>query len=274
MLLFKRKNDLLGLNVSNGLEAKISWLKEKLELSEKVIVLMIIKLPPLMWFNLEINLMPKASWYCKELGIALPQLGKMAARFPHLFCFTEENISSKIRYYEEELGMTRQETTSVIIRNPAILGYSIEENVKKKVRYFKVALGMTVEETRKVMVKYPPVLNLSVQRNIGPKVDFYVRGMNSDIESVKEIIISTPQFLGYSLTKRIIPRTKVLRYLEIVPTIKDHSWVIMNYTEQKYRNFLKERIRQNLRAKGIHDKMTLRIEIENCFQFLSDSKSS
>lgn len=54
------------------------------------------QLPPLLWYSLEDNLLPKAAWYGAQLGMESTRLGAVAVKLPQIFSFAEANLQAKV----------------------------------------------------------------------------------------------------------------------------------------------------------------------------------
>ena len=124
----------------------------------------------------------------------------------------EFNITPKVRYLAEELGLGRDGAAKVITRAPNVLGLSIENCIAPKVMYLEEELGLGRAGAVKVIIGRPSVLNMSVEDNIAPKVKFLAEeagfGCENSPDTNASMLVSVA---SYSLAGRLVPRVRLLR---------------------------------------------------------------
>ena len=74
-------------------------------------------------------------------------------------------------------------------------------------------LGLNEAELRKVVLRLPAVLGYSFEANVLPKLDFMQRELRLSDETLRERVVCNPVILGYSLEGRLRPRVELCREL-------------------------------------------------------------
>ncbi len=110
------------------------------------------------------------------------------------------------------------------------------------------AQGLTAsrEEAISIVFRYPQVLNLNVDKNLKPKLDFFKRELRGSEKEVRDAIIGSPTLLGYSLSARLNRRVEVLRSVGMVPSFRDHLWLISSYTGLRFNRTMEKIVMSNI----------------------------
>lgn len=119
-----------------------------------------------------------------------------------------------------------------------------------------IAQGLSAsrEEAISIIFKYPQVLNLSVDKNLKPKLDFFKRELGGSEKEVHDAIIGSPTLLGYSLSARLNRRVEVLRSVGVVPSFRDHLWLISSSTGLRFNRTIEKIIMSNIGVLNKRDK--------------------
>ena len=120
---------------------------------------------------------------------------------------------------QSRLGLSDAELKKVVLRLPAVLGFSVEANVLPSLAALQSRLGLSEAELKKVVLLQPAVLSLSVEANVLPKVAFFQRDLGLTDEEVRERVVSCPAMLSYSLEGRLRPRWELCQSMGLPPSM-------------------------------------------------------
>eukprot|EP00466_Bigelowiella_natans_P020506 jgi/Bigna1/134246/aug1.24_g8954 len=109
------------------------------------------------------------NYWSKQVAAGASGMCGTDFRFPNIGKLTPENAESKVEYFKS-LGLSNEETASVILRYPQLLGFSLKENIQVKVEYLRqVGFGSSMRE---ILIKFPQILSLSIDENLDPKISY------------------------------------------------------------------------------------------------------
>ena len=139
------------------------------------------------------------------LGLKESQVAKVLVVFPQLVGFgMEENLTSKLQWFAENLQLGEGEVIQAIAKCPRILTYSIAETVRTKVDWL-LKIGLSKNQIGKAFCDFPVIFGGSIVQNWKPKVAWLLDlGMTK--RQVSKVISSFPQVLGYSAVRNLKPK--------------------------------------------------------------------
>ena len=186
-----------------------------------------------------------------EVGMDHDQLRKMIISRPQLLSYKLSNIQSTTIYFREELGLQQNEYTTLLMKYPSVLMYSVDKRLRPIVDFLQNECGGGKENWvswRKIIHTYPHVFSHSLEKRLLPKVNFLCNGnlglrrdelsqvvakfpptlwlseenLQSKLDFLSEsmdlngaelrtIIVSYPQILGLSLDNNL--KVKVMFFL-------------------------------------------------------------
>ena len=83
------------------------WLQERLGLDEGELAKIITRIPSIMHFSLEDNIMPTLDWLQQRLGLDVTALSKMIQRMPPILSLSiPDNMEPKLSWLQQRLSLT------------------------------------------------------------------------------------------------------------------------------------------------------------------------
>ena len=107
-----------------------------------------------------------------RLGLSEAELRKVVLRLPQVLGYSiEGNILPSLTALQARLGLSEAELRTVVLRLPAVLGYSMDDNVLPTIDFLQGELGLTDKRLRERIVGYPAMLGCSIERRLRPRVE-------------------------------------------------------------------------------------------------------
>ena len=132
-------------------------------------------------------------------------MGKLLARWPHVFGYSIETRLRPTVLYLENLGLSKDDISRVAIRFPHLLCRDADKTYRPNVEYLS-SLGFDKRQISSLVSGYPPLLLSSVKNSLQPKIEFLVNVMGKKMEDA----VAYPSFFAHSLGKKIEPRYRKL----------------------------------------------------------------
>ena len=104
---------------------------------------------------------------------------------------------------QDRLGLSEAELKKIVLRLPAVLGYSIESNVLPSLAALQNRLGLSeLKKFAGIAVR----AGLSIESNVLPKIDWLQHDLGLSSDELKARLLARPPMLGYSLENRATHR--------------------------------------------------------------------
>ena len=158
-----------------------------------------------------------ANWFVERLGCTEAEGEKAAGRLlPGVrdWLDTDWQRADETRSSVQQLlGLSEAEVRKLVLRQPAVLGYSVEENVRPTVAALRSLLGLSEAEVRKLVLTLPAVLGYSIEENVRPTVAALRSLLGLSEAEVRKVVLRLPAVLGYSVEENVRPKVAALRSL-------------------------------------------------------------
>ena len=153
---------ILTSDIKNDLNPVFDFLLQDLKVPDHSFRKVVNKCPRLLTSSVMDQLKP-ALFYLKRLGFK--DLAAMAYQDSVLLVSNvERTLIPKLKYLED-LGFSKDETRSMVLRCPALLTFSIENNFQPKFEYFAGEMGRKLEELK----EFPQYFAFSLENRIKPR---------------------------------------------------------------------------------------------------------
>ena len=192
-----------------------SWLiKGKLDLSDTELRKVVSRLPAMMGYSYENEIVPKLDALQQgKLNLSDAELKKVVLRLPPVMGYSyEENILPKLDALQGKLGLSDEELKKLVLRFVPVLSINHEDTILPKLAALQGKLDLTDAELKKVVLRLPPVMGISYEGNVLPKLNKLQQGkLNLSDAELKTVVLRLPAVLSYSYEENILPK---LEYLE------------------------------------------------------------
>jgi len=192
-----------------------SWLiKGKLDLSDTELRKVVSRLPAMMGYSYENEIVPKLDALQQgKLNLSDAELKKVVLRLPPVMGYSyEENILPKLDALQSKLGLSDEELKKLVLRFVPVLSINHEDTILPKLAALQGKLDLTDAELKKVVLRLPPVMGISYEGNVLPKLNKLQQGkLNLSDAELKTVVLRLPAVLSYSYEENILPK---LEYLE------------------------------------------------------------
>ena len=152
--------------------------------------------------------------YCVQaLGCTTQEATKAeGALLPNIAeSMTRTQIDCVCDWLQSSLDLSDAELKKVVMRFPALLGYSVEDNMAPKLDWLQTRLELDEAQLRKMVLTLPTLLSYSVETNMAPKLAYLERETGLSRSELRDRVLRFPQFMSYSLEKRYRPRLEACR---------------------------------------------------------------
>ena len=97
------------------------------------------------------------NWLQMRLGLDEVELKKMVLRLPAVLGYSyEDNIEPSLAKLQERLGLDEAQLKTMVLRLPAVVqGYSYEDNIEPSLAKLHKWLGLDEVELKKVVLRRP-----------------------------------------------------------------------------------------------------------------------
>ncbi|XP_029299795.1 transcription termination factor 3, mitochondrial isoform X2 [Cottoperca gobio] len=145
--------------------------------------------------------------FLKSQNFSSETIASMVSRAPYLLNFSVKRLDNRLRFYQQHLKLSADNTRNILTRLPRLLCGSLEP-VKENLKMCEVELGFKENEIQHIIIAVPKVLTLN-KRKLTQIFDFVHNTMNVP----HNLIAKFPQILN-SKYLRIRERHLFLEYLE------------------------------------------------------------
>ena len=154
----------------------------------------------------------RCSWLQSSLDLSDAELKKVVMRFPALLGYSvEDNMAPKLDWLQDRLNLDAAQLKKMVLSLPQLLSLSVEDNMEPKLQWLQTRFHLDDAGLKMMVLRLPAVLCYSVEANIQPKLGFFEEELGLSPSEVRASIVSAPSRLGYSLKTRFRPRLKVCR---------------------------------------------------------------
>jgi mTERF domain-containing protein len=147
----------------------------------------------------------------KRLGLDEAQLKTaLVLRLPAVLGYSyEDNIEPSLAKLQERLGLDEVELTTMLLRLPSVVGYSYEDNLEPKLDHLQLELGLTLDALHELLLKNPLVLGASLNTSLRPNIVLWHEWLAEEgLQLVEVVAKSGPRILTASYAKRTRPRSE------------------------------------------------------------------
>lgn len=207
----------------------LNFLRQRLQVSPTDVYFMIKTHSRLGGYEVETNMKPTLDDIQLHLGLSCTELRKITLRMPSLIGMKTADVDSrnesatffrKLLFFQENLGMSLAQIRSAVIKQPALLQYSVEDNLLPKLEFFTKELAIDRNRLAKMITVSPSILGLSLRRNLRPKVNALMDECSISAEDVGIIISTASPILLLSVARKILP---TLRFIESALLLQGRS---------------------------------------------------
>ncbi|XP_057420853.1 transcription termination factor MTEF1, chloroplastic [Lotus japonicus] len=123
---------------------------------------LILRCPNLLFSDVNLCLRPTLQ-FLREVGVC--GLNRPTNRNAHLLNTRVGKLRVKVRFLEEDVGLSYEEAVNVCARLPAIFGYDVENNLWPKFAFLVEEMERDLEELK----KFPQYFGFSLEKRIVPR---------------------------------------------------------------------------------------------------------
>ena len=173
---------------------------------------------------------PKLDWLQTRLDLDDAGLRIMVLRIPAVLGYSvEDNLPPKLEWFQKRLDLDDEQLRKMIVALPSLLGYSVE-SMESRCHWLQRRLGVDAAGLRKIVVTHPPLLHYSIEDNIVPKLEWLQKRLGLDAAQLKKVVVRLPQLLGYSVEDNVEPKLEFLAREIGLTRDELRDWVVKNPT--------------------------------------------
>jgi len=154
----------------------------------------------------------KISYYRQTLGMTKKQIRRLLLKKPALLGFSAENHQSKVNFFLEECNFELDQVVKIVLFFPHILAYSVHK-MREVVEFLRVDLGLDHERVKRVISGYPQLLTYSVENNLRPSLAFLSAQLKVELtnsQDLSRLVVGFPPVLWLS-KENLLPKIEFLR---------------------------------------------------------------
>lgn len=227
---------ILGLTVRN-LRNKINFLQDSLGLTNTDIQMILTQQPTILQLSVERNLQPTIEFLEKELLMVKNTddnmdseissnidnaffsnkynvdfnraLRSIIMQYPCILCYSIQNLQKKIFFFRSTLGLSSNQTSTLLIENPQLLTLSVDKNLQPKLQFLRNEILLTISDLRCICLQNPRILLYSLRSNIFEKIiSYFIMRLHMEVpKHTTKVLTTFPQILDYSLEHHLVPIT-------------------------------------------------------------------
>mmetsp|Transcript_16188 Transcript_16188/g.36424 ORF Transcript_16188/g.36424 Transcript_16188/m.36424 type:complete len:457 (+) Transcript_16188:159-1529(+) len=156
-------------------------------------------------FLLSLDMSSKV-WYLRnEMGLSRSKLRSMIIQHPKLVASVFlQDLQPTVEFLKSELNLSASEMSAVAVANPRILRY-YRNDVRRKLAYLRLEVGLVdVAMLRKVILSQPKILGYGLD-TFQSKVAFYKEELGLDTEKFVKMLLVKPEIFCYSIDDNVKP---------------------------------------------------------------------
>jgi len=149
----------------------------------------------------------RLGWLQSELGLSDAELKKVVMRFPALLGYSvEDNMAPKLDWLQARLDLDDAGLRKMVLRLPALLSCSVENNLTPKLDWLQTRLDLDDAGLRKMVLLLPALLSYSIEDNMEPKLQWLQTRLDLDGEQLRKMVLTFPALLNYSVEGNMEPK--------------------------------------------------------------------
>jgi len=190
-----------------GIGSKIDYLQNRLLLDDILLRKVIIGNPSILLMSVEDNIEPTLDWLQGSLQLDDTALSKVIQRQPTILHLSiEDNLEPTLQWLQNRLQLDDDALGKTIKRLPSILGTTTGK-MEPKLDWLQQRLLLSDEELSKMIQQYPTLLSFSIENNLEPTFNFYIDALGNEGEALV-FVTRDPSAFSRSLENRLKPRLK------------------------------------------------------------------
>jgi hypothetical protein len=144
--------------------------------------------------------------------MTMPEIQQLILKQPALLQYSiENNIRPKLNYLRDNLKIPPDSITKMLLSNPTILGRSLDQSIVPVVQGLTKAFGLPLVEIGAIFVQVPTLLGLNWATNMGPKVAFLQGRLGLSQSQMQQLLRRTPRILVHSVEGSLGPKLQILQ---------------------------------------------------------------
>eukprot|EP00890_Picochlorum_soloecismus_P005317 jgi/Picsp_1/5787/NSC_03146-R1_protein len=128
------------------------------------------------------------------MGFSIRHLAKVASSRPEIFQTSPKTMKRKLLFFEQSVGMTKEQIVKVVHKFPRILEYGSEQTVKPRLEFLSEC-GVQPQNIAKIISKSPMIMSLSLSDTLSPRASFLKEELGLNKANLGKLISRHPQVL-------------------------------------------------------------------------------
>ena len=146
-----------------------------------------------------------------SINMTLPQIREAVLKQPALLQYSvKKNLIPKVVYLQQSLHISDENLTKLVVSNPSILGRSLNRSVIPMVNGLARLCGVRHQDIGSMLVQVPALFGLSWETNLKPKASFLKQRLGLSQKQLQSLLLSTPRVLVHSIDGSLEPKLKLL----------------------------------------------------------------
>lgn len=174
-------------------------------LSPSLLVSLLRRAPWVLIYDVDNDLAPIINWLSDNIPHS--SLDKIVTSNPRVFSAKREELSKVRNFLQSTVGLSSQNTATVIASYPPLLTLSINSVLVPAVHTLLNEVPLAPKELVSCVRAFPAILSLDPESTVRPVVNFFRK---YGVVNVARIVIRLPPVLGYDVETNLAPKMDFL----------------------------------------------------------------